>query len=86
MIQDGVERGIIERARSGGLSRPRLGTSIIDVDRIRVLCISVQDVDGVEELGEVASRVCTVERTIIRVSSRVFVIWGRVILTDGQWQ
>jgi len=62
VIQDGVERGIVERARSGGLSRPRLGTSIIDVDRIRVLCVSVQDVDGVEELGEVASRVCTVER------------------------
>lgn len=76
MVQDGLERGIVERARSGELSRPRLGTSIIDVDRIRVLCVSVYDVDGVEELGEVASRVCTVERTIIKVSLRVFdAIW-----------
>lgn len=51
VIQDGFERGIVERARSGGLSRPRLGTSIINGDRIRVLRVSVQDVDGVEELG-----------------------------------
>lgn len=68
MIQDGFERGIVERARSGGLSRPRLGTNIIDVDRIRVLCVSVQDIDGVEELGQVASRVFSIERTIIKVS------------------
>jgi len=55
------------------------------VDRVGVLCVSVQDVDGVEELGKVASRVRAVERTVIRLSSRVLdAMSKRKRNTDGR--
>lgn len=41
------------------------------MDRVGVLCVSVQDVGGIKELGEVASRVRAIERTVVRLSSRV---------------
>jgi hypothetical protein len=41
------------------------------VDRVGIVCVSVQYVDGVEKLCKIASRIRAVERTMIKLSLRV---------------
>ena len=85
MIQDGVERRIVKRARSSRLSRPGLCTSIVDVDRVGVVCISVHDVDGVEKLCKIAGRIHAVEGTITKLSLRILdAMSKRKRKTDGR--
>ena len=47
MVQDGVERGGIERPKRDGLGGPRLSSSIINVDRRWVFRIAIENVDSV---------------------------------------
>jgi hypothetical protein len=61
VVKDRLERGWVKLARGDRLSRPRSRSGVVDMHGRVVLCVAVQDVNGVGELGEVAGGVLAVE-------------------------
>ena len=61
VVEDGIIRGGIEGARSGRLCSPGFGGGVEDVHVGGVRFVAVDDVDGVEELREVAGRASAVK-------------------------
>lgn len=61
MVEDGIIRSGIEGARSGRLCSPGFGGGVEDVHVGGVRFVAVDDVDGVEELREVAGRASAVK-------------------------
>ena len=63
VVEDGVEGSRIKGASGDGLGGPGLCACIVDVDGRGVGGVAIEDVDGVEELCEVARCVCAVKRS-----------------------
>lgn len=63
VVKDGVEGLDVELAGVHGLGGPRLGASIVEVHVRGVGLVRVDEVDGVEELREVAGGASAVEGT-----------------------
>lgn len=51
MVQNGVERGSIKGAKCDSLGGPRLGRSIVNVERRWIFGIAVKNIDGIGVLG-----------------------------------
>lgn len=66
MVEDSAELVGGEGANGGRLGRPRLGCRVVDVHGRGRALVTVDDVDGVHVLREVACRVITVKRTTRR--------------------
>lgn len=62
MVEDGAVRlRQVEAGGRGGLGGPLVARGIVDVDIVRRGLVGIEEVDGVEELGEVAGGVGPVE-------------------------
>ena len=66
MVEDGGKVSEIKVVRVRLLSSPCLRSGVVDVHIGRIGLVTVQDVDSVEELREVACGICAVERTALR--------------------
>lgn len=63
VVEDGVEGENVEGTDVDGLGGPRLGAGVIDVHARRVGLVRIYEVNGVEELREVAGGAVAIERT-----------------------
>ncbi len=63
VVEDGVEVENVEGTGVHRLGGPRLGAGVIDVHVRRVGLVRIYEVDGVEELGEIAGGAVAIEWT-----------------------